>query len=170
MSTKSLSGGEGSGDQHRRVDTSQEEGSISIISSKPPLISTTPRWAMPVILGIQAIDSKECQMLIGIGTDGASANIAAAGLKGLIEKEVPWLYWSWCLAHRVELAVKDALKGTSFDLIDDMLLRLTKNLRKSAANWRRSSMTLSILSNSMMLGLNQLELVAHAGYHTNYRP
>ena len=45
-------------------------------------------------------------MLIGIGTDGASANIAAAGLKGLIEKEVPWLYWSWCLAHRVELAVR----------------------------------------------------------------
>ena len=28
------------------------------------------------------------------------------------------------MAHRVELAVKDALKGTSFDLIDEMLLRL----------------------------------------------
>ena len=27
-------------------------------------------------------------MLVGIGTDGASANIAAAGLKGLVEKEV----------------------------------------------------------------------------------
>ena len=25
-------------------------------------------------------------MLVGIGTDGASANIAAAGLKGLVEK------------------------------------------------------------------------------------
>ena len=60
-------------------------------------------------------------MLIGIGTDGASANVAAGGLKGLVEKQVPWLYWSWCLAHRLELSVKDALKGTSFDLIDDML-------------------------------------------------
>ena len=87
-------------------------------------------------LGIQAIDSKECQMLIGIGTDGASANIAAAGLKGLIEKEVPWLYWSWCLAHRVELAVKDALKGTSFDLIDDMLLRLYYIYEKSPKKCR----------------------------------
>ena len=37
-------------------------------------------------LGIQAIDSEQCKLLIGIGTDGASANIAAAGLKGLAGK------------------------------------------------------------------------------------
>ena len=30
----------------------------------------------------------------------------------------------WCLAHRLELAVKDALKGTAFDDIDEMMLRL----------------------------------------------
>ena len=30
----------------------------------------------------------------------------------------------WCLAHRQELAIKDALKGTVFDLVDDMLTRL----------------------------------------------
>lgn len=75
-------------------------------------------------LGIQAVDPEQCKMLVGIGTDGASSNVAAGGLKGLVEKEIPWLYWSWCLAHRVKLAVKDALKDTSFDLIDDMLLRL----------------------------------------------
>ena len=62
-------------------------------------------------------------MLAGISIDGASANIAAVGLKGLIE-EVPWLYWSWCLAHCVEMAVKDALNGTYFDFIDDMFLCL----------------------------------------------
>ena len=28
------------------------------------------------------------------------------------------------MAHRLELAARDALKGTTFDLIDDMLLRL----------------------------------------------
>lgn len=70
-------------------------------------------------------------MLVGIGTDGASANIAAAGLKGLVEKEAPWVHWSWCLAHRVELAVKDALKSTSFSLIDDMLLSLYHIYEKS---------------------------------------
>ena len=30
----------------------------------------------------------------------------------------------WCLAHRLELAVQDALKHTTFDLIEEMLLRL----------------------------------------------
>jgi len=59
-----------------------------------------------------------------VGTDGAAVNIARAGLKGLVEKELPWVFWSWCMAHRLELAVRDALKGTTFDLIDDMLLRL----------------------------------------------
>ena len=61
---------------------------------------------------------------IGIGTDGGSANVAAGGLKGLVEKQVPWLYRSWCLAHRLELTVKDALKDSSFDLFKDMFVRL----------------------------------------------
>ena len=30
----------------------------------------------------------ECAKIVGIGTDGASANIADAGLKGLVEKDV----------------------------------------------------------------------------------
>jgi hypothetical protein len=77
--------------------------------------------------------------LVGIGTDGASANIAAAGLKGLVEKEIPWVYWSWCLDHRVELAVKDALKGTSFDLIDEMLLRLYYKVTEEMPGARRDS-------------------------------
>ena len=29
---------------------------------------------------------------------------------------------TWCLVHRLELAIKDAIRGTSFDLIDEMLL------------------------------------------------
>ena len=32
---------------------------------------------------IHTIDGEQCEMLIGIGTDGASANVAAGGLKGL---------------------------------------------------------------------------------------
>ena len=42
----------------------------------------------------------------------------------------------WCLAHRLELAVKDALKGTRFDLIDEMLLRLYKLYNKSPKKCR----------------------------------
>jgi len=65
-------------------------------------------------LSILAISREYCAKLFGISTDGASANIANAGLKGLVEKELPWM---WCMAHQLELAVNNAL---TFDLIDDM--------------------------------------------------
>jgi len=42
-----------------------------------------------------------------------------------VEKEFPWLFWPWCMAHRLELAVKDALKSNTFDLIDDILYAFT---------------------------------------------
>ena len=75
-------------------------------------------------LGISAISGEECGKMVGIGTDGAAANITGAGLKGLVEKEIPWVIWMWCMAHRLELAIKDALKHTHFKLVDDMPLRL----------------------------------------------
>ena len=36
--------------------------------------------------GIQEIGAAACSKLVGFGTDGLSANIAGAGLKGLVEK------------------------------------------------------------------------------------
>ena len=80
-------------------------------------------------LGIKAIDTKECKKLIGIGTDGAAVNVSA--LKGKVQSNIPWVYWMWCLAHRLELAVKDALQGTVFDIIDELLLRLYYIYEKS---------------------------------------
>jgi len=38
----------------------------------------------------------------------------------------------WCLAHRLELAVKDALSGTFFDSVNEVLLRLYYSIRKIA--------------------------------------
>ena len=73
--------------------------------------------------GINDINKDDCCHLIGIATDGASVNIAAVDLKGLVEKQVPWVYWKWFIANKLELVIKDLLKGTSFDW-DEMLLRL----------------------------------------------
>ena len=42
----------------------------------------------------------------------------------------------WCLAHRLELAIKDALKGTLFDDVDDMILRLYYLYEKSPKKCR----------------------------------
>ena len=76
------------------------------------------------VLGINEISAENCKKLVGIGTDGASANIAASGLKGLVERRLSWVFWMWCMAHRLELAIKDGMKATVFDLIDEALLPL----------------------------------------------
>lgn len=43
-------------------------------------------------LGISNISAEKCQKLVGISTDGASANIAASGLKGLVEGHLGWVF------------------------------------------------------------------------------
>ena len=89
-------------------------------------------------LGIKAITAEDCVRLVGRGTDGAAVNIASnAGLKGLITKEVPRLFLMWCFAHRLELAIKDSLKGAPFSLLDEILLRLYPNYEKSPKNCLR---------------------------------
>ena len=52
--------------------------------------------------------------LIGFGCGGTSVNIAERGLKMYLQDGAPWIEVFWCLAHRLELALKDALKGTLF--------------------------------------------------------
>ena len=75
-------------------------------------------------LGIEAVSEGDCKKLVGIATDGAAANVgSASGLKGLVEAKLGWIFWMWCLAHRLELSIKDALSNTTFDLVDEMLLR-----------------------------------------------
>ena len=83
-------------------------------------------------LGIEAVSESQCKKLVGIATDGAAANVGSAGgLKGLVEQKLGWVFWMWCLAHRLELSIKDALRNTNFDLVDEMLLRLYYVYEKS---------------------------------------
>ena len=49
-------------------------------------------------------------ILIGGGTDGASVNIGGQnGMKSKLQESIGWLHWSWCFAHRLELACKSAV-------------------------------------------------------------
>ena len=52
------------------------------------------------------------QKLGGFGTDGAAVKLAECGLKGQLKQVASWMEMVWCLAHRLELALKDALKYT----------------------------------------------------------
>ena len=76
-------------------------------------------------------------MLVGGGTDSASLNVAQHGwMKGKLQHALPWLMWSWCYAHRLELACKGAFTSTLFKDIEEMLLRLYYLYHKSPKKCR----------------------------------
>ena len=102
-----------------------------------------------VSLGISEVSAEACKKLVGVGTDGAASNIAAAGLKGQVEGRLSWVFWMWCLAHRLELAVKDALNDTRFSLIDEMLLKLYYLYEKSPKKCRELEDIISDLQQYM---------------------
>ena len=57
-----------------------------------------------------AITDWEQKKMIGLGCDGCSANMGERGLRGLLQLRLPWVVVFWCLPHRLEVSLKDALK------------------------------------------------------------
>lgn len=53
--------------------------------------------------------------LIGFGADGASVNFGKHNsVYQKLHEEMPWLMGVHCIAHRLELAAKDAFRNTYF--------------------------------------------------------
>ena len=71
-----------------------------------------------------------------IGCDGTSVNIANRGLKMYLQDVAPWIEVFWCLAHRLEFALKDALKDMLFKSVDEMLLQVYYLYEKSLKKCR----------------------------------
>ena len=63
-------------------------------------------------------------------------NLGARALKGLVKEERPRIVVVWCFAHRLELAIKDALKNTFFYTINERMLRLYYIYRKAPKKCR----------------------------------
>ena len=62
---------------------------------------------------------------VGLGGDGCSTNRGETnGVQALFKREFSWFLFVWCVAHRLELALKDALSTTYFKKVDEVLLRL----------------------------------------------
>ena len=75
----------------------------------------------------ERIGKAEFQIRIhDLNVDGTSVNRGEHNGLGtkICEEYAPWLTVIHCFNHRLELAIKDALKGTFFDEIDTMLLKL----------------------------------------------
>ena len=67
------------------------------------------------------------QKMIGFSSDGASVMRARRGVIELlkVEGQADWILSVWCLAHRLELAVKDCFKGTFMDNVTELSLLFT---------------------------------------------
>ena len=120
------------------------------------------------ILGIH-----EIPVLVGCGTEGASVNVSDQnGMRGKLQAalHVPWLYWAWCYAHRLELACKDAFSSHVFHDIDDMLLRLYHLYEKSPKKCRELADLIDDLKEVFELpeGGN-LPVRAHGSRWTTYK-
>ena len=69
---------------------------------------------------------------ISLGGDGCSTNRGAgSGMQALFKQEFPWFLFSRCVAHRLELALKDAFSCTYFKEVDKVLFRLYDMYEKS---------------------------------------
>ena len=78
------------------------------------------------------------EKLVGFGSDGASVNRGEKdGIKAQLQRENKWLTFGWCVAHRLELALKDSLSGAPFAEIDELILRLYYLYKKSPKKLRQ---------------------------------
>ena len=61
--------------------------------------------------------------LVGFGSDGVSINKEAKeGIKTILQRENKWLTFGWCVAYRLKLAFKYALKETTYDDIEGLII------------------------------------------------
>ena len=75
--------------------------------------------------------------LFGLNVDGASVNTGIhGGLGALLRQSAEWLTVVHCFNRRLELAAKDAFKGTFFDEVDTMLIKLFYLYQKSPKRLR----------------------------------
>ena len=81
---------------------------------------------------VSVLNVKDMPVLVGGSSDGASVNISDCnGVRGQLQRALPWLFWAWCFAHRLELSCNDAFCSPLFKYIEEMLLRLYYLYEKS---------------------------------------
>ena len=95
------------------VDPDTFSSTLSLLSLKSP----TSQDAEGILQAIKsALEEKGLdelwEKLVFLCTDGASVNRGLkSGLIKQIKDEIPWVAFMWCLSHRLELALKDALSN-----------------------------------------------------------
>ena len=91
--------------------------------------------------------------LVGFCADGASVNMGrTGGVAVRLAREIPapWLVVIHCVSHRIELAVKDTFKGTSADVVIDMLVSIYLLYDKSNKRLRELNMLGEIMQEHVL--------------------
>ena len=74
----------------------------------------------------------------GFGANGTTVNRSDKnGVKQLLQEHVEWLVFGWCMSHRLELALKDALQKTVFKEVDEIVLNLYLLYQKAPQKLRQ---------------------------------
>ena len=85
------------------------------------------------------------EKIVFFASDGSSVNCGIKnGLIMLIKEELPWVSFLWCVAHRLELALKDSLK-TWMEPINVCLMNLYYMYQKSSKKLREVKVLHNIL-------------------------
>lgn len=96
------------------------DGLLKCLSNALQPLGATDVLDQAIVIGVSGK-----LVLIGGGTDEVSVNVAQhSGMRGKMQNALPWLMWSWCYEHELELACKSALTSLLFQDIGEMLLCL----------------------------------------------
>ena len=78
------------------------------------------------------------EKIVAFGADGANVNQGEEeGAIAILRRTFgSWIAFIWCVPHRLELVLKDALRGTSFDDMDGLLLHIYYLYEKSPQKLR----------------------------------
>ena len=109
--------------------------------------------------------------LIGFTSDGANLNKGCLNsVKTVLRELSPWLVFIWCIAHRLELSLSDALKDTEFKEVDTMLLQLYLLYRKAPKKFRQLKELHDIYKETLEFeggGIKPKKQMEVGGFHTN---
>ena len=122
------------------LDVSDSDGTVHVRNNflcvRQPKSTTAIGLAECVTRALSYMGVGQTEKLLGFGCDGANVNLGDGGLRGKLEVDRPWLVTTWCVAHRLELALKDALRGTLFDEINEILMQVYYLYTKSPKKYR----------------------------------
>lgn len=133
-----------------RTETDKEIVMVKVLKKYYPVmvfvsLEEPPNTKAPGILAALDNALEKCglqnwkEKLIGFCSDGANVNMGQVrGVSTLLKQQSPWILSVWCLAHRLELAVRDAFKSTFMDTVVEILTTVYYFYRGSAKRNREA--------------------------------